>query len=210
MLLCVAILPALGDDTLSNIQLQFRQAITEGCEAFDARDFEKAKAKAAEADKLRPNSSVTLNLQGAIAIELGNYDEAVKYLEHALEINPRYSLSRLNLAEVLFRQKKYAEARARLEPLLAENLTNELIQYRIFLCWLLEKDELAAKKELEKIKYPGKSPAYYHAQAAWAFYHGNKEEAEKWLKAVADLYPAPKNQIYADSLEQAGWLPKTH
>ncbi len=54
---------------------------------------------------------------GAKVFNEASWDDAVKYLERAVELRPAWIYHRLDLAEVLVDRKRYAEARAQLEAI---------------------------------------------------------------------------------------------
>ncbi len=193
-------------DVTKQRTFEFRMAFREATEAFQRHDYDLAERKVEEADKLAPDASAVWNLKGAIAVERGQYDEATRCLKRALEINPRSYPARYNLTEIPFRQKKYAEARAKLETLLAKNPKDELVQYKIFLSYLFEKDEKNAKEALDRIKFPSDSPAYYYAQAAWASFKGDNDAANKWIRSSAYVFKPAQNELFAASLREVGWL----
>ena len=184
-------------------QTKFRQAAA----AFAARDFDRAQQLAEQADGIMPNTVMIWNLKGAIAIERGRYEEADGYLHRALELDPDHYPVIFNLTEIPFRQKKYAEARAAMEKLLAKNPKDELVQYRIFLSYLFEKNDEQAKEALDKIVFPGNSPAYYYAHAAWSLAHNDRKDAESWLKSSAYVFKPAQNELFASSLREVKWLP---
>jgi hypothetical protein len=74
------------------------------------------------------------------------------------------------------------------------------------LTYLGEKDEAAAKETFEQITFPTESPAYYYAQAAWAFAHGKERDAEKWLKSAAKVYDVATTSWFAQPLYDFGWI----
>ncbi len=186
-----------------DFQAKFRQAAL----AFAKRDFERAQSLALEADKVAPDTTIVWNLRGAIAIERGRFEEAEVDLRRALETDPKHYPAIFNLTEIPFRQKKYAEARAAMEKMLAANPKDELIQYRIYLSYLFEGNEDKAREALDKIVFPANTPAYYYGQAAWALKHGEQKEAAGWLKSSARVFKPVQNELFASSLREVGLLP---
>ena len=57
------------------------------------------------------------SFMGGRRFSAASWDEAQKYLERAVEINPTFIYHRLDLAEVYIDRHKYAEARAQLEKI---------------------------------------------------------------------------------------------
>lgn len=185
---------------------EFREKVIEAIKAFHERDLEKATAKIAEAEKIQPGTTATANLRGAIALQSGNYAQAAKYFQRALEIDSSFYPAKFNLGEIEFRQKKYSEARVIFEKLLAENKDDELAQYKVFLTYLLQSDEKKAQEVLDAMKFPSNTPAYYYAHAAWEYSHRNTKEAASWVQSSARIFPPHVNLIYAETLEDLGWL----
>lgn len=50
--------------------------------------------------------------------------------------------------------------------------SNELLQFKVALCDIEFGDESKAKLSIKNITYPGDSPAWYYAQAAWEYRYG--------------------------------------
>lgn len=57
-----------------------------------------------------PDAVMVFNLLGAINGSLGRYEEAVKHLSHAIELNPDFADLHNNLGNVLVRLERYEEA----------------------------------------------------------------------------------------------------
>ncbi len=180
----------------------FRLAV----ESFHGRDFDAALARLAEADKLAPDTPVALNMRGAIAIERRQFADGAKYCQAALKKDAKLFPARFNLGEIPFLQKQYAEARKVFQALLAEDSKNEMLQYRVFLTYLLEKNEDAAVKALDSLKFPSDTGAYYYAHAAWEFAHDNEKEALHWIQSGDWIFSPERNLYFADVLRDLGWL----
>jgi hypothetical protein len=56
------------------------------------------------------------------------------------------------------------------------------------------------------IPFPGDTPAYYYANAAWEFAHESPEEAKKWLGRADWTFGPEKSALFADSLYEIGWM----
>ncbi len=186
--------------------LEFRIAVRKAIEHFDARNFAGTIQQCEVMEKIAPASAVVINMRAAVAIEERRLEEGNELCRKALELDPRYFPARFNLAEILFLQKKFAESRDGFEQLLAEDPANELVQYRVFLTYLLEGNDAAAEDALKRIKYPGNSGAYYYAKAAWAIKHGQQEEGDGWIKSGDWVFSRQKNYHLAEALYDLGWL----
>ncbi len=185
----------------------FRVKMVEGITAYQSKDYDTAQAKVEEADKIQPGTTAVANMTGAIAMEREQYDAAKAAFERALAVDPKFFPARFNLTEIPFQQKKYAESRTLLEALdVTEPSEKELIEYKVFLTYLLEGNTAEAQKRLEAIKFPSDTPAYYFAHAAWEFANDQRNEAQSWIQSAGRIFPPHKSVIYAETLEDLGWL----
>lgn len=185
----------------------FRERMIDAIMAYRQKDFATASAKLAEAERLQPNTTAAANMRGAVAMETDQYDEARASFERAVKIDPDFFPARFNLCEIPFQQKKYSEAREMYLKLPTKDSSqSELVQYKIFMSYLLEKKEKEAEEVLDAIKFPSDTPAYYFAHAAWDFAHERPKEAEGWIKSASRIFKPHENLIYAETLEELGWL----
>lgn len=184
----------------------YRERVIEAINAFHAEDFETALKKVDEAETIQPGTTAIANLRGAIALESGRFAEAEKHFKAALAIDPDFFPAKFNLGEIPFKQKNYGESRQIYNKLLEEHPEDELVQYKVFLSYLLENKPEMAQKVLDNMKFPSDTPAYYYAHAAWDYKRRNAKEAEAWVQSSARIFPAHKNLIYAETLEELGWL----
>ncbi len=178
--LTAPLLPA--QDPLGSITPAHAEMLRDAMRSFMKRDFERAIAQVDKADAMDKPNPVSMNIRGAIAIEQRQFDEGRKYCLQALNEDPKFYPARFNLAEIPFVQGKYAESRVLFEKLSEQNPKDELVQFRIFLTYLLEKDEVAAQQKLDAVQFYSRTPIYYFSHAAWEFAHGNKAEALKWME----------------------------
>src|SRR5436189_776441 len=158
---------------------QFEQAL----QAYEQRDFDSAAKLAEQADTAEPNQPQVLNLRGAILLEQQKYDEAEGFFKEALKVDPKFREAQFNLADVPFRNKDYTKARDRFQALLKQtpggdkNQAAQLINFRVFLTYLLEEKDSRAQKLMEQFQFSGDTPALYYAEAAWQFKHDNADKA---------------------------------
>jgi tetratricopeptide (TPR) repeat protein len=187
---------------------QFEQAL----QAYEQRDFDSAAKLAEQADTAEPNQPQVLNLRGAILLEQQKYDEAEGFFNEALKVDPKFREAQFNLADVPFRNKDYAEARDRFQALLKQtpggdkNQAAQLINFKIFLTYLLEGKDSRAQKLMEQFQFSGDTPALYYAEAAWEFKHDNAEKANDWVASARKIYPSASNALYAGGFYDLGWL----
>ena len=195
-----------GEKTLATYPPSYIAIIREAMLAFNARDFEAALKLVDRADLAFQVTPVALNVRGAIAIEEKRYDEGREFCLKALNKDPKFYPARFNLCEIQFVQGKYAEARALFQNLRESHPEDDLVKFRIFLTFLLEKKDEVAKPYLDNIPQISPSPLYYYAQAAWEFAHDNPVEAKKWLASGNRIFPPSKHMNFADVFYDLGWL----
>lgn len=187
---------------------QFEQAL----QAYEQHDFDSASKLAADADKTDPNQPQILNLRGEILLEQQKYDEAEAFFKDALKADPKFREAQFNLADVPFRRKDYAKARDRFQTLLKQtpggdkNQAAQLLNFKIFLTYLLEEKDSRAQKLMEQFQFSGDTPALYYAEAAWEFQHSNPEKANDWITSARKIYPLASNDLYAAGFYDLGWL----
>lgn len=212
--LALAILvPTLGraasSDPLKDAPPAYREALIAAMRAFTVRDFEKAREQVRKADSSWQETPVSLNILGAIEIEQKRFDEGRKYCLEALNKDPRFFPARFNLAEIPFVQGKYTEARAMFMKLQEDEPTDDLLKFRIFLTYLLEKNEDEAKRHLDNIPLINDSPISFYANAAWEFAHGQEAKAKEWIASGTRTFPPIKHINFIEVFYDLGWLKRT-
>src|SRR5438105_7077855 len=189
-----------------------KTAFEQALQAYEQRDFDSAARLAGEADTAEPNQPQVLNLSGAILLEQQKYDEAERFFKEALKVDPKFREAQFNLADVPFRNKDYATARDRFQALLNQtpggdkNHAAQLINFKIFLTYLLEGKDNRAQKLMEQFQFSGETPSLYYAQAAWEFQHNNPEKANDWITSARKIYPLASNDLYAAGFYDLSWL----
>ena len=195
---------------LGSLPSRYQFLLTEAMRRFQVHDFKGATNYVDRADELVPPTSWSLNVRGAIAIEQHDFDRGFKYCSDALKLDPGFFPAKFNISEIPFLEGKYAEARVLWVKILAKlspgDPTIELVTYRIFLTYLLEKDFDRAKDWLEKIPFPSQTPAYQYANAAWARQKGDLAKWNDWIRSASYIWPETKRSEYMDVLVQLGWM----
>lgn len=165
-----------------------------------------------QADTLKPDQADAWNLRGVVYLKQRAYDKAEAAFARSVAIDPALWAAQFNLAEVSFQKKDYQRARTVFERLLAQTdrykSSNkwELIQYKAFLCALLSGDEADARKKLAKLPVAGgATPAALYAQAALAFSRKDTAGGNRIVNGAQTAYAPALNEIFANSLENAGW-----
>jgi tetratricopeptide (TPR) repeat protein len=178
---------------------------------YEAGKFEEAIVALDQFDKPHGPTAESLDLRGVIYMERGQFDQATKAFRAAHDADRTLFSPRIHLGEVLFREKKYAEAREVYESLLKETnvlISNERLRYAVFLTYLAAHDDASARGALNRIKFPTETPVYYYAQAAWEFAQNRKGDAQKWINTAGQIFD-PKNIAWcARPLYDFGWLKK--
>jgi tetratricopeptide (TPR) repeat protein len=201
-----------AEERASKTKVVAKTAFEQALQAYEQRDFDSAARLAEQADTAEPNQPQVLNLRGAILLEQQKYDEAERFFKQALKADPKFREAQFNLADVPFRNKDYAEARDRFQALLKQtpggdkNQAAQLINFRIFLTYLLEGKDSRAQKLMEQFQFSGDTPALYYAEAAWEFKHDNADKANDWITSARKIYPSASNAQYAAGFYDLGWL----
>ncbi len=184
----------------------YRNLVRDAMRSFTSRDFATASALVTKADQMYPPSANTVNIRAAIAIEQGHFAEGREYCMKALNLDPSFFPALFNLAEIPFMQGKYSEARLAYEKLLDQKPAEDLIRFRIFLTYLLEKDETNSREELDRMPLLNDTPIYFFAHAAWEFAHSREKEAMSFLRSATAVFPPGKIMNFVDVFYDLGWL----
>ncbi len=183
--------------------------------AFDQARYDDALKVLDAIDVAQPDLAESLNLRGVVYMRQEKFDQAEVALRKALSLEPKFWNASFNLAEIPFLKKDWSEARNRFTALMAggegEGLqpeTRQLMEYKIFLTFVMQGKEGTAEWILNKFEGAKNSPALYYANAAVAFRHDNPKEAKDWLAAASKQFPKPLNKLYAESFYEVGWIQK--
>src|SRR5207237_8859042 len=134
-----------------------------------------------------------LKLCSEILLEQQKYGEAETFFKDALKRDPKFREAQFNLADVPFRNKDYATARDRFQALLNQtpggdkNHAAQLINFKIFLTYLLEGKDNRAQKLMEQFQCSGETPSLYYAQSALAFQRHHREKANDWRTSAGKI-----------------------
>ena len=180
------------------------------------REYQQGNLDAAHAALDRVAEDPTLSakvqdLRGTIFLEQKKFDEAITAFKAAHEAESNLFLPHIHIGDTYLRQGKWAEAREIYHEVMKLSnvmMVHERLRYGVFLSYLGAKDDLGAKEALERVVFPTETPAYYYAQAAWAFAHGARRPAEKWLRTAAEIYAEKDTTWFARPLHELGWLKK--
>jgi tetratricopeptide (TPR) repeat protein len=197
---------AAQSDPLKDAPPAYREGLIAAMRSFTARDFEKAREQVKKADSSWQQTPVSLNILGAIEIEQKNFEEGRKLCLAALNKDPRFFPARFNLAEIPFVQGKYTESRVMFLKLQEDEPGDDLLKFRIFLTYLLEKNDTEARQHLDKIPLINDSPISFYANAAWDFAHGEEKKAKDWIASGARTFPPIKHINFIEVFYDLGWL----
>lgn len=184
----------------------YQEKYQQAAQAFANNQFDEALRLLDEADKIEPNVSHGFNLRGAIFTKKRDFDQAEAMFKKTLEIDPGMNLALFNLGEVAFLQKNYPEAKKRFQRFIEKNGSNDLGEFKIFLCDLMGGNVEAARKAAKAFPLSPTTPLRYYALAAVAFQDGKEEEAVEYIRSAAAIYPPGQNNAFADSFLELGWL----
>ena len=180
------------------------------------REYQQGNLDAAHAalDKVAEDPTWTSKLQdlrGMIFLEQKKFDEALTAFKAAHETDRNLYLPHIHMGDTYLRQGKWAEAREVYQEVMKLSnvlMVHERLRYAVLLTYLGAKDDAGAKEALERIVFPTETPAYYYAQAAWAFAHGSKRLGEKWLRTADEIFADKDTAWFARPLHELGWLKK--
>jgi len=196
--------------TLAELPGRYQFLLSEAMIRFQVRDFKTALDYVDRADEILPPTACSLNVRGAIAVEQRDFERGYKFFTEALKLDPDFLPAKFNICEIPFLQGKYADARRLWTPLLSltkmGDASWELLIYRIYLTYLLEKDFDHAKEWLDKLPFPSQSPAYQYAHAAWAYQKGDIAKWDEWTRSAAFIWPESTRGEFMDVLIQLGWM----
>lgn len=183
--------------------------------AFDEARYDDALKALDAIDVVQPDLAESLNLRGVVYMRQNEFDKAEATLRKALSLEPKFWNASFNLAEIPFLKKDWSEARNRFTALMAgrqgealQPQTSQLIEYKIFLTFVLQGKEGTADWILNKFEGAKESPALYYANAAVAFQHDDQKEAREWMAAAKKQFSTPLNNLFAESIYDVGWMQK--
>ena len=181
-----------------------RAAIEAVVEDFNQERYDAAQAKLQELSKSMPDDPTVLNLQGSVCSKKKNYTEAEAYYRKALDQESDFFPAAFNLGELLFLQEKYPESRDYFQKLRLRDRTNELLQFKVALCDIKSSDEDRARKSMNSIAFPGDSPAWYYARAAWEYHHGNPKKGREYVHVAQSLF-GTKSELFDKTFADLGY-----
>jgi tetratricopeptide (TPR) repeat protein len=179
-------------------------AIKKATQALGAGNLAEADKQADAAAKLEPASAQTANLRGVIAVQKKQYDAAASRFAQAIAADDGFYPAKLNLADVLLLQGKYADARARYEELQQIDPKSELLQFKIVVADVLDDRQFQAIQLINDMTFPGNTPAYYFARAAVLLKQSQEKEAQQYFTNARKYYDEQQCGYFLRFLQQNG------
>ncbi len=176
----------------------FRVQVETVIEDFNDKKYDSAISKIDAIKAEGEDAAFLTNLKGAAYTKKKDYAEAKRNFEKALELAPGMFAAHFNMGEVDFLQGNYEAALSKFQTMLDADPRNELLQFKVFMCYLLMEDDRSAQRALARIKYPGDTPAWYYAQAAYEHKKGNKSKASEYLSGARYIF-AGKTDIFDET-----------
>jgi tetratricopeptide (TPR) repeat protein len=179
-------------------------ALDRATAAFNAGKYQEAEKLLDAAQRENPKQPAILNLRGAILTKQKAYDQAEEQYNAALALDPKYYPAMLNLAEMDLLRGKYPESQERYRELQKIDPDSELIEFKLVLCAVLAGESARADSLVVRMKFPGKTPAYYYARAAIALKAGQKQNAQTYFSNVKKYYSDDECAYFDQSLKDLG------
>jgi Tfp pilus assembly protein PilF len=194
----VAFSPMLAEDKA------YDAAIKKATQALGAGNLAEADKQVDVAAKLEPASAQTANLRGVIAVQRKEYEDAASRFTEAIAADEKFYPAKLNLADVLLLQRKWADARTRYEELQRVDPKSELLQFKIVVADVLDDRQFQAIQLINDMTFPGTTPAYYFARAAVLLKQSQEKEAQQYLTNARKYYDEQQCAYYMRFLQQNG------
>jgi Flp pilus assembly protein TadD len=182
----------------------YNTAIRKATQALGAGNLGEADKQADVAAKLEPADAQTANLRGVIAVQRKQYEDAANRFAQAIAADEKFYPAKLNLADVLLLQGKYADARARYEELQQVDPKSELLQFKIVVVDVLDDRQFQALQLINDMTFPGNTPAYYFARAAVLLKQSQEKEAQQYFANARKYYDEQQCGYYLRFLQQNG------
>ncbi|MGB8466437.1 MAG: tetratricopeptide repeat protein [Terrimicrobiaceae bacterium] len=205
VIFCVAALLAPTPSSCGDKEEDGTQLLVDGAvEDLKKERFDAALVKLYEAQKLDPSSASILNLLGAVYTKKKDLPRARTFFERSLEREADFFPAAFNIGELIFLEKDYPEALDYFLNMLKADPGNELLQFKVVLCFLLTDQPAEAEKLLARMRFPGNGPAWHYAQAASQIVSGNERRARQLIVSAQVIFPG-KTSLYDQTFQDLGW-----
>ncbi|MDA7504003.1 tetratricopeptide repeat protein [bacterium] len=144
-----------------------------------------------------PNDPDPYFMEGKITMVLQRWEDAELLLKQALEIDPRHTLAREQLAEAYIKQLKYQQAIAELQTLMNDH-PKPITKSRLVHCLVQQGETEAAQKLLEAALINTPEDKNLQSEMGRLLSKlGQHAEAIPYLQSVVDLHPEETETRYA-------------
>lgn len=193
---------ATPDPAADPLLMQRRLALLlrQSTQHYEAGEYEAAFERLSSLQGAAGQDLSVLNLRGAILTKLGQHDEAAGLFRSILATDPNYFPAAFNLCEVEFLRGDYAGALEVFQGMRRRDQRNELVRFKVFLCYLLLGQEEDAQKMAKGLIPAGSTPAWYYAQAMIARRAGDEMTAEKHLAVARAIYTESGCRLFDESV----------
>ena len=171
---------------------------------YEEKNYDEALARLEKLRDRDPADPLLLNLMGSVYTKKQNYQKAEKAFRQAIDLEPGFFPAAYNLGELLFLQEKYALAREYYQTMRATDYRHELLQFKVALCDILAGENQRASCVINAIKYPGDSPAWYYAHAAFEHKQGNTSKAREYIRGAKCVYGPDKTALFDETFQNIG------
>jgi len=186
-----------GEDT------PYRKALGEFSQAFEQRRFTEAGQALAELEKLRPGAPEVQGCRAAFLAETGKTGKAREIYQKMLEASPGNFVYQFNLAELFCLERKYPEAKAAFEAMLAKFPDSDFVKLKLVLIGVALNDRASAIEWAGKI-HPAPSAIGFYAQAALALSSGEMAKGRALIRAADEQFGAGQWRLLHDNLAEIG------
>jgi Tfp pilus assembly protein PilF len=185
-----------------------QKLIAQAVQRMNANDIDGALTYLSQAVQSNPNSTGAYVLRASLYCQKKQWTLAEDDFKSAQKLAPKNAVLQFNLVEVKFMQKQYDLARPGFVALETDPDMGDFASYKVFLCDLFGGHKEAAQKDLDVFNAAMGNPSYYFSNAAWDLVvTKNLDDARNWLVSASRIYPPRKNEYYAQSLRDLGYLP---
>jgi len=185
------------------LQRRLAMVLRQSTKLYEAGEYQAALDRLATFQGPAANDLSFLNLRGAILTKLSQYDEARRLFQSILATDPNYFPAAFNLGEVQFIAGDYESALDSFQRMRRRDPRNELVRFKILLCFLALGRDNEAQKIAAGLIPAGSTPAWYYAQAVLARKAGDQKLAQKHLTAARSIYQDANCKLFDESLQTA-------
>jgi len=159
------------------------------------KEYSEAVAVISEALTQTPENTMLLGLLSEIFLKTGNKEEAEKYNNKVLALNPSDYFALQRKADMLAQRKEYEDALSIFENLLTTSGGNPFLYRRIAKVYQLQKNSQKAIEVLRKAieQFPERADLHYQAFTIYRE-EGMRDEALKAISEATRL--EPDNQLF--------------